>query len=174
MSKVFATSLRLSKQSQRYVFNAYQARLPLKPRFNTTLPLIQTYPSIVSSRFYNTPTSPFPVVEFEDIQDIIKKQDKNIELIDVREKKEVSQGYIPTAKNVPLSQLEQGWALSDSQFESEFGFSKPNKDKTLVLYCLGGVRSTKAANILQQQYGYNNIRNYVGSWADYSEKIKNH
>ncbi|CAO3616085.1 unnamed protein product [Cunninghamella blakesleeana] len=172
MSRLFATGLRLSQQSQRYVFNKTYQVQRLTPVLITRLPTTVVPSTTVSSRFYNTPTSPFPVVEFNDIQDIIKKQDKNVELIDVREKKEVSQGFIPTAKNVPLSQLEQGWGLSDTQFENQFGFSKPSKDKTLVLYCLGGVRSTKAG-LLLQQYGYENIRNYVGSWADYSEKIKN-
>ncbi|KAI7894016.1 Rhodanese-like domain-containing protein [Mucor mucedo] len=113
----------------------------------------------------------FKVVDFNDIQNIIKRDGKGYDLIDVREEKEVVQGAIPTAKNVPLSQFANAWTLSDKDFEQQFGFAKPKKESQVILYCLGGVRSSRAAEYLYS-LGYNNLQNYIGSWADYAEKVK--
>ncbi|KAI8640025.1 Rhodanese-like domain-containing protein [Parasitella parasitica] len=129
--------------------------------------------SLYQQRQYNTKTEPtfFQVVAYNDIQSIIKSSDKNYNLIDVREEKEVIQGAIPTAKNVPLSQFAAAWSLPDQEFKEQFGFDKPTKDASVILYCLGGVRSTRAAEHLAS-LGYNNLSNYIGSWADYVEKQK--
>ncbi|KAI8076376.1 Rhodanese-like domain-containing protein, partial [Gilbertella persicaria] len=113
---------------------------------------------------------PFKIIDFDDIQSIVKKEGKGYQLIDVREQKEVADGVIPTAKNVPLSQFSSAWSLSDKEFQDKFGFEKPQKDASIILYCLGGVRSTKAAFYLYD-LGYDNLQNYVGSWADYIEKV---
>ncbi|PHZ11400.1 Rhodanese-like protein [Rhizopus microsporus ATCC 52813] len=96
---------------------------------------------------------------------------KDYILLDVREPKEVEAGYIPTAKNVPLTQFTYAWSLSDKDFEDQYGFKKPNKDKRLITYCLKGIRSTSAVEYLSK-LGYTNLDNYIGSYADYVEKTK--
>ncbi|KAI8370233.1 Rhodanese-like domain-containing protein [Blakeslea trispora] len=130
-----------------------------------------TRPSVpVIHRQYNTQsTMPFKVIDFNDIQQLIQSQNKC--LIDVRETKEVAGGLIPTANNIPLSQFVGAWDLSEDDFKQQFGFEKPQKDDNITLYCLGGVRSTKAALYLSE-LGYEHLQNYVGSWADYVEKTK--
>ncbi|KAI8060265.1 Rhodanese-like domain-containing protein, partial [Gongronella butleri] len=90
-------------------------------------------------------------------------------LIDVREKNELLQGHIPTARNVPLSQFAQAFVAEDDDFEQAFGFPKPDHDSTVVVYCQAGIRSAKAAAFLDQ-LGYHDVQNYQGSWADYSDK----
>ncbi|KAI8071961.1 Rhodanese-like domain-containing protein [Thamnidium elegans] len=124
-------------------------------------------------RFYNSQPSSdiFKVVDFNDIQQIIKKEGKGYDLIDVREEKEVVQGAIPTAKNIPMSQFGNAWTLTDKEFQNQFGFEKPKKESQVILYCLGGVRSSRAAEHLYS-LGYTNLQNYIGSWADYAEKVK--
>ncbi|KAI8365045.1 Rhodanese-like domain-containing protein [Choanephora cucurbitarum] len=112
---------------------------------------------------------PFKVIGFEDIQQLTQESTQH--LIDVREPKEVAGGLIPNAKNIPLSQFTTAWNLSEEEFKQQFGFDKPQKDASITLYCLAGVRSTKAALYLSE-LGYDNLQNYVGSWADYLEKTK--
>ena len=57
-------------------------------------------------------------------------ENQEIVLVDVREKHEWNEGYIPGAIHVPRGFLEL-------QIEE----AVPDKSKTIVLYCAGGVRS---------------------------------
>src|SRR5437763_16804112 len=68
---------------------------------------------------------------------------QDIVLVDVREKNEWNEGYIPGAVHVPRGFLEL-------QIEE----AVPDKSKTVVLYCAGGVRSLMAGKTLQEKcYG---------------------
>jgi rhodanese-related sulfurtransferase len=79
---------------------------------------------------------------------------KNNMIIDVREPREYKNGFIPSAINIPLSQLK----------------SKLNeipKDKNIYLYCQSGMRSKQAARVLSKQK-YNNLAHLQGgilAWA---------
>src|SRR2546422_8713948 len=91
----------------------------------------------------------------EQVQDLIRSGD--VQLGDVREKDEWNAGHIPGAVHVPKSYLEQ-WAED----------RLPEKDKTTVLYCAGGVRSAMAADTLQK-LGYTNVISMAGGfhrWED--------
>jgi len=66
-------------------------------------------------------------------------------LVDVREKDEVRQGYIPGAVFLPRGFLEM-------QAESKL----PDKKAKLIVYCAGGIRSAFAADALQK-LGYENV-----------------
>lgn len=61
----------------------------------------------------------------------------NIQLVDVREADEWANGHIAGAILCPLSQIQYGAAPPDSL------------GKARILYCAGGVRSVKAAQILK-------------------------
>jgi molybdopterin/thiamine biosynthesis adenylyltransferase/rhodanese-related sulfurtransferase len=65
--------------------------------------------------------------------------------VDVREKDETRQGFIPGAVLLPRAYLEQ-------QFEQKL----PDKDAKVVLYCASGVRSAFAAKLLQD-LGYKHV-----------------
>jgi sulfur-carrier protein adenylyltransferase/sulfurtransferase len=67
---------------------------------------------------------------------------QEIVLVDVREKHEWNEGHVPGALHVPRGFLEL-------QIEE----AVPDKSKTVVLYCAGGVRSLIAGTTLQQM-GY--------------------
>ena len=91
----------------------------------------------------------------QQVADLLRRGD--IQLADVREKDEWSAGHIPGAVHVPKSFLEQ-WA------EERI----PDKSKTTVLYCAGGVRSAMAAVTLEQ-LGYTDIISMSGGfnrWKD--------
>ncbi len=91
----------------------------------------------------------------QQVADLLRRGD--IQLADVREKDEWTAGHIPSAVHVPKSFLEQ-WA------EDRI----PDKSKTTVLYCAGGVRSAMAAATLGQ-LGYTDVISMSGGfnrWKD--------
>src|SRR5216683_4861877 len=92
----------------------------------------------------------------QQVADLLRSGD--IQLADVREKDEWDAGHLPGAVHVPKSFLEQ-WA------EDRI----PDKTKTTVLYCAGGVRSAMAADTLSK-LGYTNLISMAGGfnrWKDY-------
>jgi thiosulfate/3-mercaptopyruvate sulfurtransferase len=43
-----------------------------------------------------------------------------------------------------------------------------NKNDSIILYCYSGVRSTHTPFVLTQLLGYKNVKNYKGSWTEWS------
>lgn len=105
---------------------------------------------------------------YDDVKKITTQPEAfpNTILVDVREPVEFQEGHIPGAYNVPFKSSPGAFDLPEEDFEESFGFAKPGKDKELVFYCLGGVRST-AAEELANSFGYSKRGNYVGSWEDW-------
>ncbi|GCE49440.1 molybdopterin/thiamine biosynthesis adenylyltransferase [Thermosporothrix hazakensis] len=83
------------------------------------------------------------------------QDDQSIVLVDVREKHEWNEGHIPGALHVPRGFLEL-------QIEEKV----PDKSKTVVLYCAGGVRSLMAGATLQQM-GYENVISMAGGFGQW-------
>ncbi|KAG6866794.1 hypothetical protein C0991_008730 [Blastosporella zonata] len=107
-------------------------------------------------------------------------------LIDVREPEEVVQGMIPSAVNLPLSDLGNSLHLNPATFLEKHGFDKPGKDQQLIFYCRSGKRSTTASDVAKRN-GFTkyvdtihclpvlirasySILNYKGSWLEWVEK----
>ena len=44
----------------------------------------------------------------------------------------------------------------------------PSKDDDVIVYCHSGVRSAHTTFILTQLLGYKNVKNYDGSWVEWS------
>jgi sulfur-carrier protein adenylyltransferase/sulfurtransferase len=82
-------------------------------------------------------------------------EDQDFVLVDVREKNEWNEGYIPGAIHVPRGYLEL-------QIEE----AVPDKSKKVVLYCAGGVRSLMAGNTLQQM-GYEDVVSMAGGFGQW-------
>ena len=80
---------------------------------------------------------------------------QDIVLVDVREKHEWNEGHIPGAIHVPRGFLEL-------QIEE----AVPDKSKTVVLYCAGGVRSLMAGQTLKQM-GYENPISMSGGFGQW-------
>src|SRR5450759_1916826 len=81
------------------------------------------------------------------------RENQEIVLVDVREKHEWNEGHIPGALHVPRGYLEL-------QVEE----AVPDKTKTVVLYCAGGIRSLMAGATLQQM-GYKNVISMSGGFG---------
>ncbi|MCE7983994.1 MAG: molybdopterin-synthase adenylyltransferase MoeB [Caldilinea sp. CFX5] len=77
---------------------------------------------------------------------------ENLTVVDVRERDEFVQGHIPDAVFIPRGYLEL-------QIEQH----QPERDKPVVVYCAGGVRSALAARNLKEM-GYANTISLIGGF----------
>ncbi|KTD84630.1 sulfurtransferase [Paenibacillus etheri] len=82
---------------------------------------------------------------------------KNKLLIDVREPDEYKSGFIPGAKNIPLSQMEKR-------------LGEIPKDRDLLLYCRSGMRSKSAARILSK-HGFTRLAHLQGGVSSWNGKL---
>ncbi|HEU4571385.1 MAG TPA: molybdopterin-synthase adenylyltransferase MoeB [Candidatus Limnocylindrales bacterium] len=76
----------------------------------------------------------------------------DVAVVDVREASEWDQGHVPGATHISKSYIEQ-------QIEA----AVPDRDREVVLYCAGGVRSLFAAETLQE-LGYTNVASMSGGF----------
>lgn len=77
-----------------------------------------------------------------------------VQLVDVRGKEEYAQGHLRGARLMPMGNLEAG-------------SSKLRVDAPVIVYCLSGARSARAAHVLAQK-GFTDVRNMKGGirrWA---------
>ncbi|MBI1294814.1 molybdopterin-synthase adenylyltransferase MoeB [bacterium] len=80
------------------------------------------------------------------------KAGEELTVVDIRERDEWVQGHIPVAHFIPRGFLEL-------QIEQH----QPNRDKPVVLYCAGGVRSALAARNLKEM-GYQQVISMIGGF----------
>jgi thiosulfate/3-mercaptopyruvate sulfurtransferase len=85
-------------------------------------------------------------------------------------------GHIPGAANIPWSQAvaEDGTFKSKEELKQLYG-SKGIGDNTgeIVAYCRIGERSSHSWFALKYILGYDNVRNYDGSWTEWGNLIGN-
>ncbi len=84
------------------------------------------------------------IIPLEELKARLDKKEP-LKLVDVREKDEFRQGFIPGAIHIPRGFLEM-------QAEQKL----PDKEEPIVLYCAGGTRSAFAAKTLLE-LGYQNV-----------------
>jgi len=97
-----------------------------------------------------------PEVSADEVKSRLQSAEKPV-LLDVREKEEVRQGYVPGAISIPRGFLEM-------QVEDKL----PDKTAPIVAYCAGGTRSLLAGRILKE-LGYENVvsmRGGFGAWKN--------
>ncbi|KAI1797681.1 Rhodanese-like protein [Ganoderma leucocontextum] len=109
------------------------------------------------------------VITYEELKPKTIQPSPDKYLIDVREPDEVLQGSIPSAVNLPLSQLPTAFHLPPAEFKAKFGFEKPRPNQEVTFYCRSGARSTTASDVAKRN-GYTNILNYKGSWLEWTER----
>jgi thiosulfate/3-mercaptopyruvate sulfurtransferase len=82
-------------------------------------------------------------------------------------------GHIPTAANIPWAQA----VNQDSTFKSAdelrqlYGGKGIDGKKETIAYCRIGERSAHTWFVLTQLLGYNNVRNYDGSWTEWGSIV---
>jgi rhodanese-related sulfurtransferase len=68
-------------------------------------------------------------------------------LIDVRTPLECDE-MIPTAKNIPLNEIEKAFNAENEEFSKEYNFEKPKYTDFIICYCRSGSRSNMASELL--------------------------
>ena len=123
--------------------------------------------------------------------DVLKHIESNKRLIDVRSPKEFSGelthmenypqegclrgGHVPGANNVPWARAanEDGTFKSADDlaeiYKNEVGL---NEEDDVIAYCRIGERSSHTWFVLKYLLGFNNIRNYDGSWTEWGNLVK--
>ena len=93
---------------------------------------------------------PVKTLEQDEAKEIMDT-DKNVKVLDVREKEEFEEGHIEGAISLPLSTIN----------EETVKEIIPSKEIKVLLYCRSGVRSEKAARALYA-LGYENVFSFGG------------
>jgi thiosulfate/3-mercaptopyruvate sulfurtransferase len=80
-------------------------------------------------------------------------------------------GHIPGAVNLnfyPTNLNNDGTFKSVEDLKVAYEAKGVTKDKEIIAYCQGGVRSSHTYFVLKHLLGYPKVRNYVGSWGEWS------
>jgi thiosulfate/3-mercaptopyruvate sulfurtransferase len=82
-------------------------------------------------------------------------------------------GHIPTAANIPWAQAvkEDGTFKSADDLKQLYGAKGINGQKDVIAYCRIGERSSHTWFVLKYLLGFNNVRNYDGSWTEWGNLV---
>ena len=83
-------------------------------------------------------------------------------------------GHIPGAKNVPWGKAvdpDTGQFLAPEQLRALYEAEGVTPDSTVVAYCRIGERSAHTWFVLHEILGYDDVRNYDGSWTEYGSLV---
>ena len=82
-------------------------------------------------------------------------------------------GHIPTAASIPWGTAvqEDGTFKSADELKTIYGGKGVDGRKETIAYCRIGERSAHTWFVLTQLLGYNNVRNYDGSWTEWGSIV---
>jgi thiosulfate/3-mercaptopyruvate sulfurtransferase len=82
-------------------------------------------------------------------------------------------GHIPTAENVPWGQAanEDGTFKSYDELQKLYGGKGVDGRDPIIAYCRIGERSSHTWFALKYLLGYDNVRNYDGSWTEWGNLV---
>ncbi|VVD03621.1 unnamed protein product [Leptidea sinapis] len=114
---------------------------------------------------------PKRVVSYDDMLKVIQQPEKVI--IDVRNPDEVkTTGRIPSSINIPLNTVHDALTtMSEEEFKKQYQRPKPSPSDELIFYCHSGRRSTEALD-KALKLGFTKSKTYLGSWNEWSNRIK--
>lgn len=87
-----------------------------------------------------------------------RRQDADLQVVDVRNPGEYALGAIPGARNIPVGQLPDRMAEIDP-------------DRPTVVYCAGGYRSSVAASLLRTN-SFDDVSDLVGGYGAWAEVVQ--
>jgi thiosulfate/3-mercaptopyruvate sulfurtransferase len=123
----------------------------------------------------------------EDVLRIVEKR-VNGQLVDVRSADEFTgkilappglaetalrAGHIPSAQNIPWGQTanEDGTFKSYDELAQLYGAKGISGREPVIAYCRIGERSSHTWFVLKYLLGYENVRNYDGSWTEWGNLV---
>jgi thiosulfate/3-mercaptopyruvate sulfurtransferase len=82
-------------------------------------------------------------------------------------------GHIPGASNITWAKAanENGTFKSADELKELYESEGITPDKEIVTYCRIGERSSHSWFVLKELLGYDNVRNYDGSWTEYGSLV---
>jgi thiosulfate/3-mercaptopyruvate sulfurtransferase len=82
-------------------------------------------------------------------------------------------GHIPTAINIPWSKAanEDGTFKSDEELRALYEGAGLDPAKPTIAYCRIGERSSHTWFVLRELLGYQDVKNYDGSWTEYGSLV---
>ena len=83
-------------------------------------------------------------------------------------------GHVPGAKSIPWATAanEDGTFKSAEELKQIYGGKGITPDKQVIAYCRIGERSAHTWFVLTQLLGYQNVRNYDGSWTEWGSLVR--
>lgn len=117
------------------------------------------------------------LAELNDVKSILTNQD--VLLLDVRPKAEATgqkrasgaqrKGRIPHSLWLDYTEtIDENGFLSKQQLETLFTQKGIKPSQTIIIYCHSGVASANALFVLKMLLKYPDVRNYDGSWVEWS------
>jgi thiosulfate/3-mercaptopyruvate sulfurtransferase len=82
-------------------------------------------------------------------------------------------GHIPTAQSIPWAQAvrDDGTFKSADELRELYGGKGVTPDKSVTAYCRIGERSAHTWFVLRELLGYQDVRNYDGSWTEWGNLV---
>ena len=82
-------------------------------------------------------------------------------------------GHIPGAANVPWGKAanDDGTFRSADELKELYDGASATSDKEIIAYCRIGERSSHTWFVLHELLGYDNVKNYDGSWTEYGSLV---
>ena len=82
-------------------------------------------------------------------------------------------GHVTGAQNIPWAQAanEDGTFKSPEELKQLYGNKGITSDKDVIAYCRIGERSSFSWFVLKELLGFNNVKNYDGSWTEYGSVV---
>jgi thiosulfate/3-mercaptopyruvate sulfurtransferase len=82
-------------------------------------------------------------------------------------------GHIPGAKSIPWGKVcnDDGTFKSREELEALYGAQGVTPDKNVIAYCRIGERSSHTWFVLKYLLGFQNVRNYDGSWTEWGNLV---
>jgi thiosulfate/3-mercaptopyruvate sulfurtransferase len=82
-------------------------------------------------------------------------------------------GHIPTARSIPWAQAvrDDGTFKSADELRELYGAKGVTPDKTVTAYCRIGERSAHTWFVLRELLGYEDVKNYDGSWTEWGNLV---
>jgi thiosulfate/3-mercaptopyruvate sulfurtransferase len=82
-------------------------------------------------------------------------------------------GHIPTAKSIPWAQAvrDDGTFKSADELRELYGAKGVTPDRSVTAYCRIGERSAHTWFVLRELLGYEDVRNYDGSWTEWGNLV---
>ena len=82
-------------------------------------------------------------------------------------------GHIPTAVSIPWASAvnDDGTFKSADELKALYGGIGVSGDKPIIAYCRIGERSSHTWFVLKYLLGYNDVKNYDGSWTEWGNLV---